>query len=294
VLRPRLFFGILIIAMLTALCWADAHATRPGVWLVPLAAVLCVLATQEMLVLLRSSGRQPIAWATYVGTLLPVMGACAPIAWIDYPADCPIGKLGWLACGLALGLLTAIVAEMGRYREPGETLANLASTALSILYVGGLLGFLIQLRLFINGQWGLAAMLSVIGTVKLSDTCQYAFGSLLGKHRLAPKLSPGKTWEGTIYGITSTVVIAALVLRQALGRLGTEQTLASLIVYCALVAIAGIAGDLAESMLKRDAGVKDSSSWLPGLGGILDLLDSLLVAAPVAYLCWASGLIGPD
>ena len=292
-LRWRLVFGILIIALLAGLCWADAHAARPGIWLVPLALLLCLLATQEMLRLFRASGRHPIAWATYVGTLLPVLGACAPIAWAEYPADCPIGKIGWLACGLVLGLITAIVGEMLRYQEPGETLANLASTTLSILYVGGLLGFLIQLRLLHSSPWGLAAMLSLIVTVKLSDTCQYAFGNLLGKHKLAPKLSPGKTWEGTLYGIATAVGIGSLLLQSALSKLGVTQSLGSLVIFCLLVSAAGMLGDLAESMLKRDAGVKDSSRWLPGLGGVLDLLDSLLVAAPVAYFCWVGGLLGP-
>ncbi|MCG8451459.1 MAG: hypothetical protein MI725_17975, partial [Pirellulales bacterium] len=168
VLRWRLVFGSIIIALLTVLCWADAHATRPGIWLAPLAIAFCVLATREMLHLFHAVERQPIAWATYAGTLSPLLGACAPIAWIEYPADCPVGKLGWLACGLATGIIIVIIGEMKRFSEPGETLANLASATLPILYIGGLLGFLIQLRLLHDNQWGLAAMLSLVGAVKFS------------------------------------------------------------------------------------------------------------------------------
>jgi len=292
-LRWRLIFGTLIIALLSALCWADSHAVRAGIWLVPLALVLCVLATQEMLCLFRAAGRQPIAWAAYVGTVLPVLGACAPIVWVEYPADCPIGKLGWLAGGLVLGLLVAIVAEMGRYGQPGQTITNLAPVALTILYVGGLLGFLVQVRLLYDNKEGLVALVSLIATVKLSDTGQYLFGTFFGKRKLAPALSPGKTWEGTVYGLAFAVIVGSFFLWSWITKSGTGQGVLGVVLYCILVGAAGILGDLAESMLKRDAGVKDSSRWLLGLGGVLDLLDSLLFAAPVAYFCWVSGLLRP-
>ena len=292
-LRWRLLIGCSIISLLAALCWADANAHRPGIYLTPLALVLCVLATREMLGLFRAQGRQPIAWSTYLGTLLPVLGACAPIVWLNYPEDCPVGKLGWLACGLAAGIIFALVAELRRFNQSGQTITNLSATVLSILYVGGLLGFLIELRLLHDNHWGMVALLSLIGTVKLSDTCQYIFGNLFGKRKLASEISPGKTWEGTIYGIVVGVAIACSILWYFISREGNQHNFLGVILYCFLVSIAGVIGDLSESMLKRDAGVKDSSSWLPGLGGILDLLDSLLVAAPVAYFCWVVGLIGP-
>ena len=301
-LRWRLTLGPLIIALLAALCWADARAARPGIWLVPLAVVLCVLATQEMRRLVRAGGTTPLAWAIYVGTLLPVLAACAPIAWLESPSDHHAGRLGWLACGLAAGLLVALVGEMSRYTKPGESIANLAATALAILYVGGLLGFLIQLRLVpLNSNvshGGLLALLSMIIIVKLTDIGAYTAGRLFGRHKMAPVLSPGKTWEGALGGLLFAFFGAML----ALGPLANALRLASsrgwpawlggVVVYAMVVGVAGIIGDLAESLLKRDAGVKDSSDWLPGFGGVLDLLDSLLVAAPVAYLCWVSGLLG--
>ena len=275
------------------LCWADVHSDRPGIYLVPLAMIACVLATKEMLGLAHYVGCQPLPLATYVGTFLPVLGASAPVAWKEYPADCVVGKLGWLACGLAAGLLLIILGEMRRYEKPGQVVRNLAPAVLSVSYVGGLLGFLVQLRLLHDSKWGMVALLSLIGTVKLSDSCQYLFGNLFGRHKLISKLSPGKTWEGAIEGIASAVVVASLLLWFWMGNTSPPQSYLCLLLYCCLIAVAGIYGDLAVSMLKRDAGVKDSSSWLPGFGGVLDLLDSLLFAAPVAYFCWAAGLVGP-
>lgn len=305
-LRWRLILGPLIIALLAALCWADAQSARPGIWLVPLAVVLCLLATQEMLGMFRAGGRTPLAWSVYLGTLLPLLAACAPIAWLqessDWPTDCPVGRLGWLACGLAAGLLVALAGEMRRYTEPGQSIANLGAAALSILYVGGLLGFLVQLRLLsVAGdvsRGGLLAMLSMIIVVKMTDIGAYTAGRLWGKHKMAPTLSPGKTWEGVAGGLVFAIVGAWLALGPLASKLGIESDRDGLawfvcvFAYAMIVSCAGIMGDLAESLLKRDAGVKDSSTWLPGFGGVLDLLDSLLVAAPVAYFCWISGLLG--
>jgi phosphatidate cytidylyltransferase len=174
----------------------------------------------------------------------------------------------------------------------------LSLTALSVLYVGGLVGMLVQLRLvepygYGLGAWGqLLPLLSLIATVKLSDTMQYTFGRLFGKHKVAPRLSPGKTWEGTIGGIGSATLIASGALAYILqGSSGLQPLmLAKTAAFALTVTIVGIIGDLAESMLKRDAGVKDSSDWLPGFGGVLDILDSLLLAAPVAYLFWGVAL----
>lgn len=291
-LRWRLIFGISIIAALALLCWFDANATRPGIILAPVAIVICILATEEVMNFFIALGKQPIRWACYVGTLLPVLFSCVPLAWAEYPEDCPIGKIGWLLFGVAAGLFVALVGEMLRYKEPGQTLNNLTPVVFSVTYVGMLLAFLIQLRIAEDGKLGMLLLLSLIGTVKLSDTCQYTFGNLFGKHKLAPDISPGKTWEGTVYGIAAAVLIAGSLFTYLLRNLGHEQNLLTMYLYALLIAVAGIIGDLAESMLKRDSGVKDSSSWLPGLGGILDILDSLLVAAPVAFFCWAAGLIG--
>jgi phosphatidate cytidylyltransferase len=304
-LRWRLILGVLIVAVLAVVCWLDAHAARPGIYLAPLALVLALLASHEMLGFYRHLGHQPLTWVIYFGTLVPVVASFGPIAWVTYPADCPIGRLGWLAGGLAAALLMALVGEMKRTDNAGSSIVHLALACLSILYVGGLLGIFVQLRLLSNnpvpdqGDYGLLAWLSLVIVVKFSDIGQYTVGRIFGRHKLAKTLSPGKTWEGALGGILFALIGACFslgLLAEVLGnpsQRGWQAWLGGCLCYGTLVGIAGIVGDLAESMLKRDAGIKDSSQWLPGFGGILDLLDSLLVAAPVAYFCWITGLVGP-
>lgn len=318
-LRWRLILGALLVVVLATLCWFDVRAERPGIYLAPFALLLTPLAAREMLGFYRQRNCRPSGWVIYTGTLLPVLASCVPIAWRQYPADCPVGRLGWLAGGLACGLLLALVSEMRRFGAPAanatdgadapsnavSSTVNVALAALAILYVGGMMGFFIQLRLLgggewdNHGRWGFVAWLSLVVIVKLSDIGQYTAGHAWGRHRMAPTLSPGKTWEGAIGGVAFAIAGALLTLGPVARMLGCQSNctavawFASCVAYGIVIAIAGIAGDLAESMLKRDAGMKDSSSWLPGFGGVLDLLDSLLLAAPVAYACWMLRLVGP-
>jgi phosphatidate cytidylyltransferase len=137
----------------------------------------------------------------------------------------------------------------------------------------------------------------------MSDTGQYAAGRAFGRHKLLPLVSPGKTWEGVAGGFVFAIAAAWLVFGWGARFIVTTPNSfmkaieatggpIAITLFAVTVAAAGIIGDLAESMLKRDAGVKDSSTWLPGFGGVLDLLDSLLAAAPVAYAFWAFGIVG--
>jgi phosphatidate cytidylyltransferase len=122
----------------------------------------------------------------------------------------------------------------------------------------------------------------------MSDTGQYFVGRKFGRHKLAPRISPGKTWEGVAGGAAFAIATACLVFHLS----GRSTGFFATIFYALSLAAAGIVGDLSESMIKRDAGLKDSSTWMPGFGGVLDMLDSLLVAGPVAYLFWALGWVG--
>jgi phosphatidate cytidylyltransferase len=311
-LRWRLLFGTLFIAALVLWCWLDAMVTRPGAFLLPLALMLSWLSTEEMLDMLNRRGRYPLAWVAYVGVLSTVVLSGLTLFWPGADQNY-IGRFGWLAVGLLISLLLALFGELQRYGGQWHSTLNVGLSMFIVAYVGGLMGCIVQLRLFPgniddikpdDGRIGLLALVSLIAIVKMSDTGQYVVGRLIGRHKLAKVVSPGKTWEGAIGGLVFALAAAWVVfaiaapqyvdLPMSITPLSMSGLgLVRIGLYAVALVAAGLLGDLGESMLKRDAEVKDSSSWLPGFGGVLDLLDSLLGAAPIAYLFWALGIVGP-
>lgn len=301
-LRWRLIIAAALIAILAVAGWLDLQFPllgRPGLWLIPLAVAAVVLASAEMLSMLRAAGIQPAAWAVYAGNVLIVVFAAAPLAWREYPADCPLGKSGWPLIALAAAVMLVFVAEMLRYRQAEGVILNLAGAVLAVAYVGFLFSFFVPLRL-LGHVPGFVAVLSVIVVVKASDTGAYVAGRLLGRRLfgnrpMAPVLSPKKTWEGAagavLAGVGASWVMFAWIAPWLAGGGAPLTAWWGWLAYGVVLSITGMIGDLAESLLKRSAGQKDSSQWLIGLGGVLDVIDSLLPAAPVAWLFWAAKIV---
>lgn len=300
-LRWRLLLGTLFVAALVGLCWLDVRGARPGQFLLPLAILLVVLACEEVLSLLAVRDLRPLPSVVYGGSLAVLLASYAGV-WFPEP----LGALGWTAVAIALGLLAAFVGEMARYRAPGKSILGVALALFGILYVGGLFSFLLQLRVLgptslanSVGVYGIVPLASLLLVVKFGDTGAYTAGRLFGRHKMTPTLSPGKTWEGAVGGLLAACLGAWLsqfvLLPRAIDLSDLPSTTPAWgwVVFGLVVGVAGMLGDLAESLFKRDMGRKDSSTWMPGFGGVLDLLDSVLFAAPVAYLCWIWGLLGP-
>jgi len=165
-----------------------------------------------------------------------------------------------------------------------HSVAGLASSVFGVLYVGWLASHILLMHRTPTVGPGMVTLLFV--SVILTDTAAYAIGSLFGKHKLAPKVSPGKTWEGAIAGFVFALAGAMLIyaLKQRTGWHGLPAwSVWTYLVAGAALSIAAQIGDLTESCLKRDAGVKDSGGLFPGHGGVLDRCDGFLFAAPVLY-----------
>ena len=299
-LHLRLLSAALLISSLVGLMWLDFQLVgfgRPGAWLLPLALFGAALGTKELLALLRCQNLEPSRWATYVGSLFVVAATGVPIYWSHYPENCSLGRLGLPLCAMALAICLVFFAEMARYREPGGVTVRVALGVFVIGYVGLLMSFLVALRLFHDNGWGLAALVSMILVTKMCDTGAYFSGRLVGRHKMTPLLSPKKTWEGAAGGVLLSVASSWFFFEIVLPRWFVTDPAPTAwwrwTVYGALLAVIGMIGDLAESLVKRDMGQKDASQTLPGMGGVLDVLDSLLFTAPFGLLCWAGGLIGP-
>jgi len=160
----------------------------------------------------------------------------------------------------------------------------IATTLFGLMYVAWLLNFIQKINFFFpNTIEGHYFLLYFILVTKFSDSGAYVVGSLIGKHKMIPRVSPGKTWEGFGGAIVGSV-LASVVFVYYLGNKMTGMNQVHAIILGVLLALAAVVGDLIESIFKREAGVKDSGRFFPGIGGILDLLDSLLFNAPLMYL----------
>lgn len=268
-LRERARSAAFLIPPLLVVLWLG------GPWVVALVAVAVAVGTREVFRLLEAAGHPAFPVLGVVLALVLALG--------DSVAVVPGGAGLILA---AIGIVVAGAAALTR-EDPRDGLHSFATTVFGALYVG-LLGFVPRLAIqapAIPGGAPLAILgperawlLVLILSVWAFDTGAYAFGRRFGRRPFMAHISPAKTVEGVLGGLATVVVVAALLV-WALGRPWFAGALLG-----AIVAVAAQTGDLAESMLKRAAGVKDSGRLIPGHGGLLDRIDSFLFAAPVVVL----------
>ena len=261
-------------AFLIPAAWYLCKRAPLGLFLAA-AVLLASLAAWECVGILKHRGARPF-------TVLAV-GACAGIVFAFALQSALAVAVGVMA---AAALIAPSLA-MARRASPEAMFDATMSTYFPVLFVGLPFAFVVGLRV-IPGTDGPDLLLLAMLCVTLSDTGAYYVGSALGSHSLAPVVSPKKSWEGVAGGVLGSIIGALIGHFWFFQRLPLAHALVLGVLLCA----AGIAGDLAESMLKRSAGVKDSSTLLPGHGGVLDRMDSLLVAAPVLYYYWRLFLAG--
>jgi phosphatidate cytidylyltransferase len=229
-------------------------------WLFALVAVAAALSLHEYWLMARALA--PLALAGYVGVALALVGA-------------QLSGIAWMLGGALTTLALAFVSKAMSGARAAAT-AAIGATVLGAFWIGVGLCFLLLLRgVPLHGR---LALYTVLIAVWAGDTFAYFGGRLLGRHKMAPATSPGKTWEGFVFGTAATVFVAFVALYKQ-----DFLTIPQSIVLGVVLAVAGPLGDLFESLLKRDAGVKDSGALLGGHGGVLDRLDAFFFAAPAAY-----------
>jgi phosphatidate cytidylyltransferase len=204
------------------------------------------------------------------------------VLFLAFLVDAPAKAADLLLLALALFVITILISQAFRFQvDFSKMLTGIGVTILGVLYIAFLGGFLVSTRVGFEGHAYLSThLLGYFFLVLMgSDTGAYFTGRALGKHKLAPKISPGKTWEGLIGGIVAAAAFAALATFWFFPELPYQYS----IPLAVAMAIVGVLGDLAESAIKRGANAKDAASVLPGHGGFLDRLDSLLLNAPILY-----------
>lgn len=246
-----------------------------------LSSLACVLiASYELNNLLPPPG--PRTWLCYLGVTALVLA--------NWPAHLMQWSNAWhWIFGVFLIVFMALfLAEGEAFRKPGGAVVRLGLSLLLVCYLGLLPAFVIQLRWL--PMWeGTLALAMTIFVPKLGDVGAFFVGRTFGRSRMTPVLSPGKTWEGFAGGLAVAVLVALLLngLSGYVLERGTLLHWPNAVGFGLSVGIMGVLGDLMESLIKRDVEKKDASNLVPGFGGLLDVLDSVLFSAPVAYAWFA-------
>lgn len=279
-LKTRLWMGALLIA-LAGLIFAEERWFAPWFPILFLAtATACGLAVNELVGMLDRDSRP--------SKLLCLIGVFA-ILFFNWHEPIrqvrPLGPIGvwqligliFVGCGIAAFLL-----EMWNFKGPNHIVERISQTIFVVFYLGVLPSFFLQMRW--RPEHAALAMAMTVFVPKSNDigayfTGKFLTGRILGRTPMTPLLSPKKTWQGFVGGmLTSTAVAVSLA---SIAPIFPDMLMA--VGFGLTVGLAGVLGDLAESLIKRDRQTKDASKSVPGFGGVLDVIDSLLFAAPVAY-----------
>lgn len=347
-LADRLRTSFILICVALASLYVDAvyspsrlagigtpDSSTAGLYLIPLLCFFAYGTARDLCGLLGGVGFPVQRMVTIAGSVAVALSPSVVMLWNAaaiwlpgdigiYPPDCPIGQMGWIAIAMMVVISCLFLVEMKAYgpdSDTGRVLRRLAAGIFIVAYVGISMSFLVMIRSLGHGNWGLAALLTMIATTKSTDAGAYFSGKAFGKHKLIPRLSPGKTWEGAIGGTLVATIVAIVCLMflfpamadgsglsggvaepvarpdvlietdlvAAAANTGSKlPPLALALILGPVLAISGMIGDLAQSLVKRACKAKDSGNLLPGLGGVWDVTDSLIFASLPAFLCFVA------
>ena len=281
-LAQRILFAVVAIPVVLGAVWF-------GDWAIAsVLAIASALAAWEFYRIAERIGTRPMAPAGIA------IAALLPLAVHAKYLGLPVDRLVSASAGtvLVVGLFSAAIFARG---VSGRPLESVSLTVFGILYTGAMLSFGYVLRYHpyaIDRPAGTALLVLALALVWISDTAAYAVGRTVGKRKLIPSVSPGKTVAGAVGALITSAVASWALVRYMLvpyAQLGLRPLHALL--FGIAVSTAVQLGDLAESLIKRQAGVKDSSQIIPGHGGVLDRIDGMLFALPVAYWLLSAWLI---
>jgi phosphatidate cytidylyltransferase len=279
-------------------------------WLAPwypcwfvVTSLAVIAAARELVGLLAATSARPSGNSVIGGIGAILVANWVPHLFVDrgmgdgqsallYDPARSLDTLAWPFLTFVAVLMVSFVVQSLQFEKPGHTMAKIAGTVLIVAYVGLLGSFTIQLRWFDGQLQGIISLVYLVAVAKGADTGAYTLGRLAGRHKLWPSLSPHKTIEGALGGLVFSVVAALIVTGIAQGMLHIPAFSWPLTVaYGLLIGAIAQLGDLMESMIKRDCERKDASTAVPGFGGVLDVIDSLIFAGPIAYAFWLG--LGP-
>jgi phosphatidate cytidylyltransferase len=274
VLKQRLVSGTILALAAVGILYGDSFLAPYYPILLAFTLLLGVLGTKELIGLTGEVGRPWFAVSAF-GVVAVLVSNWVPVVWPNiHPGSA-------VACAFVAVVIGIFLVEMASFRQPGGIVVRLAQTVFIVAYLGLLAGCFVRIR-FLPGEHSALLLLLTIFVTKCGDIGAYATGMLIGKHKFTPLLSPKKTWEGFFGGQLASVLTAV-----GLSFAGPvfPHGMIEAVGFGIVVGLAGVFGDLAESLIKRDVGLKDAARSIPGMGGVLDVIDSILFAAPVA-LVW--------
>ena len=291
----RILVGAILIASVGGLAWLDWHLERVG-WpqvtvgpggrtallrALPLACLMLLLIAAGFLEYARMVAAVGIAVPRLVGMVGAMLIGTWPF-WRQMTSAEPAEPLALLA----VVVMGVFAAQLVGYRS-ADAIRRIGVTLGGVCYLGVCSAVVLEIRML----FGVEALVLFLVAVKFADVGAYFTGTAIGRHKIAPRLSPGKSWEGLAGGLVLAAVAGIAFVAVLKGIVApADSALMSLPAAAAFAVVVGLFGqaaDMCESALKRDAGIKDSGQGVPGFGGVLDVIDSPLLAAPVALVLLA-------
>lgn len=300
-LRERLISAFIFVSAALLFVYLDLNHNFgcPGFWMVLFGAGLVLGSAHECASMARQKDMPTVYLPAMLGCIGVLIADMVPAYWPlfgePYPADCMLGARGWPLAAAALALIGCFVWHMPKYQPNTGQLNHAILAGWIAVYFGICFSFAVALRLTGPPAWGLYLVVGVIVVTKFADAGAYFAGRSLGRTKLCPSVSPGKTVEGLIGGMVVSSIAAwiyfGIAAPKAFPNLVVSVGPVGIIAIGVLLTLAGVLGDLLESVFKREMGCKDSGRLFPGLGGLWDVTDSLLPGFVVAYLIVVAELV---